>query len=109
MFLRIIGAAYTCSKHALLGLTKHTAAYYAKKGLRCNAIVPGGMSTNIAAAGMENWHAGGVETAKTMWANIQLCDMSQIAKLAVFVVSEDANPTVNGAVLHADRGMAAFS
>ncbi len=32
------GAAYTASKHALIGLTKSTGFQYAKQGLRCNAI-----------------------------------------------------------------------
>ncbi|OCL05717.1 NAD(P)-binding protein [Glonium stellatum] len=40
------GAAYTASKHGLIGLTKNTATYYAKKGIRCVAILPAGMRTN---------------------------------------------------------------
>jgi NAD(P)-dependent dehydrogenase (short-subunit alcohol dehydrogenase family) len=42
------GAAYTASKHALVGLTRNTAWMYASKGIRCNAICPGGTATNIA-------------------------------------------------------------
>src|ERR1700677_3526879 len=41
------GAAYTASKHALLGLTRNTAWRYAKEGIRCNAICPGAVKTNI--------------------------------------------------------------
>lgn len=37
----IPGAAYTASKHGLLGLTKNTGVYYGRKGIRCNAIMPG--------------------------------------------------------------------
>ena len=37
------GAAYTASKHALLGLSRATAWGYAKIGIRCNAVLPGGM------------------------------------------------------------------
>lgn len=44
------GAAYTASKHGVIGLTKNTAAYYSFKGIRCNAILAGGMQTNIASA-----------------------------------------------------------
>jgi NAD(P)-dependent dehydrogenase (short-subunit alcohol dehydrogenase family) len=43
-----LGVAYTVSKHGLLGLTKNTAAFYASKGIRCNAIAAGAMKTNIA-------------------------------------------------------------
>lgn len=41
------GAAYTASKHALVGLTRNTAWMYAQQGIRCNAICPGGTKTNI--------------------------------------------------------------
>ncbi len=43
------GAAYTASKHAIIGLTKNTGYIYAKSGIRCNAIAPGAMDTNIGA------------------------------------------------------------
>ncbi|EPZ42264.1 SDR family NAD(P)-dependent oxidoreductase [Alicyclobacillus acidoterrestris] len=41
------GAAYTASKHAVIGLTKNVGYQYAKLGIRCNAIAPGGVETNI--------------------------------------------------------------
>ena len=41
------GAAYTTSKHALVGLTKNTAYMYAKKKIRCNVICPGGVETEV--------------------------------------------------------------
>jgi NAD(P)-dependent dehydrogenase (short-subunit alcohol dehydrogenase family) len=44
------GAAYTASKHALIGLSQSTAFQYAKQGLRCNALAVGGVSTNIMAS-----------------------------------------------------------
>ena len=39
------GAAYTASKHALLGLTRSMAWRYAKEGIRCNAVAPGPTAT----------------------------------------------------------------
>lgn len=41
------GATYGASKHAVIGLTKNTGFMYAQKGIRCNAIAPGGVETNI--------------------------------------------------------------
>jgi NAD(P)-dependent dehydrogenase (short-subunit alcohol dehydrogenase family) len=34
------GAAYTASKHAIVGLTKNSAVMYGPKGLRFNAVAP---------------------------------------------------------------------
>lgn len=34
---------YSVIKHGLLGLTKYLATYYAKKGVRCNALCPAGV------------------------------------------------------------------
>jgi NAD(P)-dependent dehydrogenase (short-subunit alcohol dehydrogenase family) len=43
----IAGAAYTASKHGLIGLTKNTGAFYGSKGIRCNVIAAGAMATSI--------------------------------------------------------------
>ena len=44
------GAAYTASKHAVIGLTKSAAVEYAKRGLRINAICPGYTETPMVTA-----------------------------------------------------------
>ncbi len=43
------GAAYTASKHAVVGLTKSSAFMYGPSGLRINAVAPGPVTTNIEA------------------------------------------------------------
>ena len=42
------GTAYTASKHALVGLTRSIAFTHIEDGVRCNAICPGGITTEIA-------------------------------------------------------------
>jgi 3-oxoacyl-[acyl-carrier protein] reductase len=42
-------AAYTASKHAILGLTKSLAAETQSKGIRVSAILPGGVHTRLIA------------------------------------------------------------
>jgi NAD(P)-dependent dehydrogenase (short-subunit alcohol dehydrogenase family) len=41
------GAAYTASKHGLVGLTRSVAVMYRDSGIRANAIAPGGTRTGI--------------------------------------------------------------
>lgn len=38
--------SYSVVKHGIVGLTKYTASYWAKKNIRCNAIAPGGIFNN---------------------------------------------------------------
>lgn len=42
-----IPANYTASKHAVTGLTKQLAVQYAKQGIRCNAVCPGSIVTQM--------------------------------------------------------------
>ncbi|QGT98669.1 Oxidoreductase, short-chain dehydrogenase/reductase family [Candidatus Syntrophocurvum alkaliphilum] len=41
------GAAYTTSKHGLLGLTKQISVSYGPKGIKANAICPGAIQTGM--------------------------------------------------------------
>jgi len=38
--------SYSLTKHGIIGLTKYLATYWANKNVRCNALAPGGISTN---------------------------------------------------------------
>jgi NAD(P)-dependent dehydrogenase (short-subunit alcohol dehydrogenase family) len=40
------GVAYTASKHALVGLKKHTASFYGDRGIRSNAMTLGAVMTS---------------------------------------------------------------
>jgi len=41
------GAAYTASKHGLIGATRNVAWRFHGEGIRCNAVLPGAIETNI--------------------------------------------------------------
>jgi len=102
------GAAYTASKHALIGLTKSTAYQYAKLGLRCNALAVGGVSTNI----MESVKTDALdqEALGRLGAfhasNPGTLDPVDIANAVLFLASDDARH-LNGAVLPVDMGWSA--
>ena len=38
---------YSVIKHGLIGLTKYLATYWSDKGVRCNALCPGGVNTDL--------------------------------------------------------------
>ena len=103
------GAAYTASKFAVVGLTKNTGYLYAKTGIRCNAIAPGAVQTNIGET---------IDYSKMtplvndrimsgMVLNPRTGDSLEIAKAALFLAS-DASSFVNGQVLVVDGGWTAY-
>jgi len=49
-----IPAAYTSMKHALIGLTKAIALEFGAKGIRCNAICPGAIKTQMQQQAIEH-------------------------------------------------------
>jgi len=99
------GAAYTVSKHGLVGLTRSTAWMYAKRGLRCNAICPGATATNISESmPQEKLDRAGAERSMTFAALAPtFLAPSDIASLALFLASDEAHH-INGAVVAADGG-----
>ncbi len=100
------GAAYTASKHALIGLTKNIGFMYGIKGIRCNVIAPGGVNTNIMEGanpnkfGMERMSSG-------IGSNLRAAEPVEIAEVALFLASDNAS-NVNGAVIVADGGWTAY-
>ena len=99
------GAAYTASKHALVGLTRNTAWMYATRGIRCNAICPGGTRTNIGESmPQERLDPTGAQRAGAFAALIPVyMDPEDIAALALFFASDESRH-INGAIVPADGG-----
>jgi NAD(P)-dependent dehydrogenase (short-subunit alcohol dehydrogenase family) len=108
------GLAYTASKSGLLGLTRHLAFDYGPRGVRVNAICPGGVDTpmirNAAAAGA----AQGGEIAKVRAAHAaamqalmpikRLSSAEEQAAAIAFLASDDAS-YINGVSLDVNGGL----
>ncbi|MCT4383285.1 3-oxoacyl-ACP reductase [Leuconostoc suionicum] len=96
------GAAYTTSKHAIIGYTKQLAFDYASKGLHINAIAPGAVKTPMNAkdfagdASMAQQVAD--QTPAKRWAAPQ-----EVADLTMFLTSPQAD-YINGTVVPIDGG-----
>ncbi|HSI67418.1 MAG TPA: SDR family oxidoreductase [Planococcus sp. (in: firmicutes)] len=101
------GATYTASKHAVIGFTKNTGFMYANSGIRCNAIAPGGVETNISSSMTSISEFGMGRTQPGMALNPRIGTADEIAKVALFLASDDSS-FVNGAVITADSGWTAY-
>ncbi len=99
------GAAYTASKHALIGLTSSTAFQYAKLGLRCNAIAAGGVATNIMQS-VDQSHLDQAALARIHAyhaVNPGMLEPIDIANAVLFLASDESRH-LNGVVLPVDMG-----
>ncbi|WP_232217752.1 3-oxoacyl-ACP reductase [Virgibacillus sp. SK37] len=96
------GAAYTASKHAIIGYTKQLDLDYCREGIRANAIAPGAIQTPMNAAdfagdgAMAEWVAS--ETPAGRWAQPE-----EVAGLTLFLASNAAD-YIHGAVMPMDGG-----
>ncbi|GAA4855971.1 SDR family NAD(P)-dependent oxidoreductase [Saccharopolyspora rosea] len=99
------GAAYTAAKHGIVGLTRSLAVMYRGKGIRANAIAPGGTATGISVD--IDAEAHGPSVVMGYAANIgRVAEADEQAAAIVFLAS-DAASNINGAILPVDNGWSA--
>jgi NAD(P)-dependent dehydrogenase (short-subunit alcohol dehydrogenase family) len=102
--------AYAASKGGILALTKTAALDYALQGIRVNAIVPGGVDTQIGEARMAQLDSEMREAARQGLVAMQpigrFAQPEEIAPLVLFLAS-DESAIVTGAVYPIDGGWTA--
>ncbi|MFI6512636.1 SDR family NAD(P)-dependent oxidoreductase [Streptosporangium sp. NPDC050855] len=99
------GAAYTASKHGVVGLTRSVAWAYAREGIRCNAILPGPTMTGIATNATFD-PAGIARLGPVLALGERMAEPERMADAALFLAS-DAASFVNGAIVPVDGGWSA--
>lgn len=92
-------AAYTATKHAVVGVTKNAAAEYGPQGLRINAVGPGYIDTPLLAAAPEEVKQGLV--AKHPLGRLGTAE--EVARVIRFLLSDDAS-FVSGSYYLIDGG-----
>ena len=98
-------AAYCASKGGVVMMTKALAVEYAGRGIRVNAVAPGGVDTPlIANFGLPV--GGDPQPFERIMSRMGMCQPDQVAAGIAFLASEESNYTT-GAVLAVDGGITA--
>lgn len=107
-------AAYSASKHGVLGLTRSAALEVAKNGITVNAICPGYVDTEMTTRGIANITSRtGItaDEAKTalegMSPQNRLVTSEEVAALALLLASEDGRG-ITGQAINVDGGTVMF-
>lgn len=87
---------YSASKAGLIGLTKSVARELAPKGIRCNAIAPGFIRTDMTGAQENNALLAGIPLGR-------MGQAEDVAQAAVYLANANY---VTGEVLRVDGGLA---
>jgi NAD(P)-dependent dehydrogenase (short-subunit alcohol dehydrogenase family) len=95
------GAAYTASKHAVVGLSKSLAFMYGPSGIRTNIVAPGAVLTNIEAR--YDSTLGGERVNSIIATAPDAAEAPQLAAAITFLLSDDS-VNINGALLPSDGG-----
>jgi NAD(P)-dependent dehydrogenase (short-subunit alcohol dehydrogenase family) len=103
----IAGTAYTTSKHGVNGLVKSISTIYGSRGIRSNAVAPGGTKTNIMDMSKP---IKGTTTLQALGANManasRTAEPEEVAACILFLASDDAS-NVNGVIMASDSGWTA--
>ncbi len=98
------GIAYTVSKHAVLGITRNTAAFYGDKGITCTMLQLGGLeATNITDAFARGVNTEGLALMQKNFPGFKPGEndirLQDIAKFCVFLADRNIAKTMNGAIV----------
>jgi len=103
------GPSYSAAKHGIIGLTLSIAVGYANKGIRCNAINPGGINTNIELHSGGKYHSGGMGMLMDIAGGCPVKGFGEpedVARTALWLCCDESKQ-INGAVVPVDGGLSA--
>jgi NAD(P)-dependent dehydrogenase (short-subunit alcohol dehydrogenase family) len=97
-------SAYNASKHGLIGLTRTLAAEWGGRGVRCNAVCPGWVKTEMDIA--DQAAGGGYNDADIEGVNPmgRFATPEDIARAILFLAEPEQSGFINGQALPIDGG-----
>jgi NAD(P)-dependent dehydrogenase (short-subunit alcohol dehydrogenase family) len=98
--------AYNASKHGVIGLTRTLAAEWGGRGVRCNAVCPGWVKTEMDVADQ----AGGSYIDADITDRVPMVRFASpqdIANLVLFLADPDQSSFINGQAIAVDGGWTA--
>jgi NAD(P)-dependent dehydrogenase (short-subunit alcohol dehydrogenase family) len=103
-------AAYSASKHGVIGLTRSAALEVASKGVTVNAVCPGYVDTQMTTRAVENIEArtgrsaaDSLEAIKRMSPQNRLVTPEEVAALALLLASDEGRG-ITGQAINVDGG-----
>jgi NAD(P)-dependent dehydrogenase (short-subunit alcohol dehydrogenase family) len=100
------GPSYSAAKHGIIGLTMSIAVWYSKQGIRCNAINPGGIMTNIGAHSGGDYHPEGIGMLSKIMSGmpVPIIGAPEDIANAILWLCVDESKHITGAILPVDAG-----
>jgi len=86
---------YSVIKHGIIGLTRYISTYWAKQGVRCNALAPGGIYNN---------HSDEFVSKLSKLIPMGRMAASEEYQATVLYMCSDASSYMNGAIISVDGG-----
>ena len=97
------GLAYVTSKHGIIGMTKHIAAIFGEEGIRCNAIAPGSIKTEIGNT-VENPNMQVYNKVMKSASVLPVLGEPEDIANAILFLASDESKFINGATIVSDGG-----
>ena len=102
-----LASAYIASKHGVVGVTKAAAAEYGRRGIRVNALLPGGVASPMHDRGQDDpVMAARYEALRNARPMGRVAQPEELAQSAAWMLS-DANSFMTGAAVAVDGGLIA--